>query len=189
MRIMRAACFHEEQSLPASAKSLRYWTVAETRWREERRAAHHVERLGLKFLLPEIYEPTSGGDDEKRTLLFPGFILFKLRSGWEALSSARGISRILMMPLDDETMVPARVRSEEIARIRSLEDECGVVRLSPRLCDGARVIVDESVGGAYDGVEGIVAGTSARGRVRVLLAMLGRQFSREFSESALRLAS
>jgi hypothetical protein len=168
---------------------LRYWTVAATRWREESRAAHHVERQGFRFYLPMTYEPIAGGDAERRTLLFPGFIFVRLRAGWESLSSTRGIAHLFMCPLslDDPDRIPARLRDDEVARLRSMEDADETVRLLPPLADGSSVLVGD-VGGAYDGISGIVAGTSARGRVAVLLQMLGRQVRREFSRSALRAA-
>jgi hypothetical protein len=182
-----------------------YWSVAQCCWREERRAAHHVEKLGLDYYLPLTYVPDNAGDDERRTLLFPGFIFVKLRDGWQALCSGtvRGVRRLLMVPAELSgrvqavsnlgaqavpERVPAQVRGDEIRRLRGLEDECGVVRLRPRLRDGMPVVVES--GGAYEGLEGLVEGMPAAGRVRVLFKklLLGRVVSREFSESALRAA-
>lgn len=173
-------------------KVLRYWTVAATRWREEQRAAHHVERQGFKFYLPMTYEPVagSGGDAERRTLLFPGFIFVKLKSDWQDLINTRGIARLFMAKVSTETdeVAPSRMRDDDVARLRSMEDADGFVRLLPPFDNGSQVVVDEDVGGAYSGISGIVAGTSAAGRVSVLLMLLGRESKREFSRSALRAA-
>ena len=35
--------------MPPRPKELRYWTCAATMYREEQRAAHHVEKLGFDY--------------------------------------------------------------------------------------------------------------------------------------------
>jgi transcriptional antiterminator RfaH len=171
-------------------KALRYWTVARTNWREEQRAAHHVERQGFEFYLPQMYEPRRGGDEEKRTLFFPGHIFIRLMDGWERLCNTRGIQKLFMVPPSydrPDEFVPARLRDEEVSYLKSLQDENEVCRLPP-IPDGTLVRVKPGTGGAYDGITGIVAGTTARGRVEILLRILGRDFKREFSRSALQAA-
>jgi|ERR1700722_16524124 transcription termination factor NusG len=93
--------------MPPRPREFRYWTVAATMYREEQRAAHHVEKLGFDYYLPLTYVPTIGGDEERRTLLFPGFIFIRLGDGWEALSSARGIKRLLLSPAPREKLPPS----------------------------------------------------------------------------------
>ena len=179
----------EQRSPLPAAKPLRYWTVCATHWREEQRAAHHVERQGFSYYLPMVYEAIAGGDDERRTLLFPGFIFVKLREGWQSLSSTRGIASLFTYSVDKDSdaRLPSRLRTDEVRRLRDMEDD-GAVRLLPPLAPGSAAVVREDVGGAYAGICGIVFGTSASGRVSVSLRVMGREFRREFSRSALRVA-
>ena len=38
--------------MPPRPREFRYWTVAATMYREEQRAAHHVEKLGFDYYCP-----------------------------------------------------------------------------------------------------------------------------------------
>lgn len=163
-------------------KSVRYWTAAVTFWREERRAAHHVENLGLKYFLPE----TRDGDD-RRVLIFPGVIFVRLAGeGWQRLFRCKGVSQPIMMPVDDETLLPARVTRSEMQRIRDMAADDKIL-LHPRFRDGMSVVV-ESAGGVYEGIRGLVRGYPRGGRVTVSWTMMGRTVRKDFSESTLRAA-
>lgn len=152
---------------------MRYWTAAATRNSQEQRAAHHVERQGFQFYLPQIL--SRRGMRERRELLFPGYIFVRIAEGWEALASTRGISRLFMC--GDR---PAPMPSSEIDSLRSREDDSGFIRLHPRLPDGAKVVLKD---GAWAGMFGILEETTASDRCRVLLSVLGRSVRGEFDRS------
>lgn len=150
------------------AKSIKkYWTAAATRFCQEQRAAHHVERQGFEFYLPEILSLTSKGTD-RRELLFPGYIFIRVRAGWESLMGTRGISRLFLC--SDK---PTRIPDNEIEYFKSLETDVGTVQLDPPLIPGMRVFGNEHAG-SFCGVSGVVRGMPSRNRVRVLLELLGR---------------
>lgn len=162
---------------------MRYWTAAVTFWREEYRAAHHVENLGLKYYLPQTSD-----HEERRVLLFPGIIFVKLAGeGWQLLFQTKGIAYPIMMPIDEETSLPAQVRKSEIKRIQSMETADWAVRQHPRFRDGMTVVV-EPAGGVYEGVKAVVKGTPRQGRVSVQLQMLGKTVRKDFAEAMLRAA-
>lgn len=154
-----------------------YWLAAVTKFREELRAASHVERQGFEYYLPHVNEFRSGR--YRPTLMFEGYIFVKLEPGWRVLSSTRGISRLIVQ--GDE---PRRIRDEEIQQLRVLEDEDGIVRLHPRFSRADRVLVGEG-GGGFKGLAGIVQGTSAGDRVKVLLQIMGRPAVGDFDSRSL----
>lgn len=160
-----------------------YWTAAVTHFAQERRAAHHVERQGFQFYLPEILSITSGGQD-RREILFPGYVFVRvsLREEWRSLASTRGIARLLLC---GET--PTRIPDAEIDGLRAAEDERGFVQLQSGLRVGDEIVGLVGAGG-YEGVRGIVRGTSARDRVRVLLRLLGRLVEVDLDRRAVALA-
>lgn len=160
-------------------KPLTHWTVAVTHFGEERRAAANLERQGFVHYLPEVYEWSARRTLFRPVLMFEGYVLIKLREGWQALSSTRGISRVLM-----QDCVPSRLRTEFVTQLRALEDERGVVSLSPRLRDADRVKF-RAEGGSWSGLVGIVQGTPSVERVRVLLTLMGREVVGTFDPRAL----
>jgi hypothetical protein len=168
-------------------KQLRYWTCAVANYREEWRAAHYIEKSEFQFYLPQVYE-----EDDRRVLMFPGHIFILVREGWQVLAHTTGIRRLMLSPTvrtrhrdDDPVLVPSVVRSAEIRALKDMEDSKGVVVLRSRFAPGDRVTVDDKVK-SFGGLSGIVGGTPAVGRVRVLFAMLGKSVPREFGEAALR---
>lgn len=160
-----------------SAKPLRYWTAARTHYREELRAAHHVERQQFEWYLPYTYELRDAGRTEARTLMFPGFIFIRLRPAWQALASTRGIARLML-----NCGMPSHILNAEIAWLRRSEDRHGVVRLTvpPRRGDHVR-----ATQGVCNGFIGLVRDTTADGRLKVLFEVLGRKVTTEYSPGAL----
>lgn len=158
----------------------RFWTVAATDWRHEECAASSVEKHGFEFYLPRfssIGTTRSGRKFFKRELLFPGYIFIQIRQGWEKLIRAKGILSLFLL---DES--PRRMRDSEINSLKNREDDRGLVRLRPPLVHGQRI---KFASGSYRGLSGIVEGTPAYERCRVLVQMLGHEVVGEFDERVL----
>ena len=153
-----------------------HWSLARTRWCEEERAASHVERQGFEYWLPRMAQFSSRGV-ERRSLMFPGYLFFKVSRGWQSLCATRGISSIVMC--EDE---PARVRREDLEYLMSLEDERGLVVLPPRFRSGDEVVVGD---GPFRGMRGVVQGASEQGLLRVLWSMLGKSVVARIPETLL----
>jgi len=156
------------------SKLRKFWTIASTYSSQEERAAHHVEKLGFQFYLPRY---DSGEFSERRSLLFPGYLMIRISEGWESIIRTPGVQRLFM---SDE--FPKRIRDEDVDSIRLREDDRGLVRLRPRVEVGDHVRAEK---GSYSGVEGIVQGMMARDRCQVLLRMLGREVTVELDERVL----
>lgn len=157
-------------------RAANYWAIATTKWNEEERAASHVERQEFDHWLPRMSTFTQRGA-ERRSLMFPGYLFFKVRQGWEAICCTKGVASVMLC--DGR---PARVRQEEFDYLRSLEDKRGLVVLPPRFGNGDAVQITQ---GQYQGVRGVVQGTSVAGRLRVLWAMLGRDVHASIPEGSL----
>ena len=147
-------------------RTINYWTAATTRWSQEQRAAHHVERQGFQHHLPLTQVLTTRGS-LRTELLFPGYIFIRIKRGWESLASTRGISHLFMCD-GRPTRIPDHVMSE----LRAREDESGVVQLLPDVDVGDVV---RATSGVWRNCVGRVSSLSARMRVSVLLSILGRQ--------------
>jgi len=164
-------------TLPTKRK---FWTVAQTRFSQERRAAHHVERQGFQFYLPETVVPQRSGH-ERREILFPGYIFIQIDRlvNWAVLSSTRGISRL--MTQGDQ---PIPMRDRDVEDIRRMEDSRGFVVLRSRFRNGEEIRVS-SEDNSLLGLHGLYLEMTAPGRCRVLLTIMGRPVSADVMESEL----
>ncbi len=132
-----------------------------THFAQERRAAHHVERQGFEFYLPEML------NGKRRERLFPNYLFVFVRDQWRVLLGTRGIRRMIMV---DET--PVRMPKRDIDALRQRENEHGVIVLPPPFSRGQAITIR---GGVFKDCFGIVDGMPAHDRVNVLLEMLGRK--------------
>jgi transcriptional antiterminator RfaH len=136
------------------------WGVVYAQAQCERVAGRNLERQGYEVFLPECQ--TRKGVRP----LFPRYLFIMLGvSGWWPVTGTRGVSGLLM---NGER--PGEVGSEVIEELKRRRGDEGLVRLE-RFGVGDRVRIEE---GPMVGFEGLVVG-SARRRVEVLLAMMGRQ--------------
>lgn len=156
-----------------------YWTCVVTRPHQEARAAHHVERQGFAFYRPVAWMPYRGR--LRAQTLFPGYLFVRVPlTGWQKLAGTRGVSR-LILNADDR---PARISPAELHFLQSLEDERGVIVLPARYSFGDRVRF--VAGRRYLlGMTGIVRGMTAKGRIEVLLSLLGRTVIKTVDKSTL----
>lgn len=183
MRVAARGCLLREDfggSLDGmAARAPRYWTVALTRFGEERRASSHVERQGFEFFLPWIEE--RGVRGWRRALMFPGYLFVRLDSGWESLQSTKGISRLLF---GAGSSLPSRVERNFVELLRLREDSRGIVQLHPRLSVGDKARVSS---GSFEGFVGVVQDTPSRERCRLLMEFMGRSVVRDFESRELAL--
>lgn len=154
-----------------------YWALAATHWQEEDRAAHHIEKQDFEYYLPRMY--VTRGRVRARSLMFPGYIFVRVRSGWSVLHNTRGVRKVYV-----QNSVPIPVRHKELLYLRSMENAEGVVVLHPPIEIGNRVRIN-SLGGSYCGTSGIVSASPREGEYTVRLRMMGRSVSIEFAEAAL----
>jgi transcription antitermination factor NusG len=155
---------------------INYWGCVRTKPRQEARAAGNVEAQGFSFYRPVMWVPF--GNRLRRETMFRGYLFVRMREGWQALASTRGVARVMMAGER-----PSRVPDREIAFLRNLEDNDGVVVLPPSFAVGSRVRLK---GGQrfLRGRVGIVQ-TLERHRCKVLLSILGRETVKEMAPQQL----
>ena len=141
-----------------------YWTAAATKFGEEQRAAHHVERQGFEFYLPKTIE--GYGAKLRRDYLFPGYIFIRVSQGWHCLMSTRGIRRLFFCG-----DAPTRMSTSDVESIRLRESDDGYIRLKPPVTVGSRVTVKS---GSFKSMIGSVDCMTARDRCTVLLSIMER---------------
>jgi transcription antitermination factor NusG len=114
---------------------------------------------------------------ERRVLMFPGYIFFKVQRDWGRVCGTKGVASVVMC--EDS---PVRIPDCEIDYLRDLEDSRGLVVFPPRFYDGDEVRI---VRGPFSGISGVVRGALERGHLRVLWSMLGKDVSFTVSEGSL----
>jgi transcription antitermination factor NusG len=149
-----------------------YWAAARIRTDQVRRAVWHVERQGFEIYLP-VCRPSRRS---LRTVpLFPGYLFVLVVDRWHCLLGTHGVIDLIR-----SGDAPARVRQDEIERMRRQENKDGIIVLPlVRFQPGERVRV---VRGALAERVGIYAGMSARDRVRIMFTMFEREISIELRE-------
>jgi transcriptional antiterminator RfaH len=107
--------------------------------------------------------------------LFVGYLFIHIVDQWHCLLGTHGVIGLIR-----SGDVPARIRDDEIVRIRAAETKDGVIVLPlTKFQPGEKVRITR---GAFVDRVGLYAGMSARDRVRVLFQMFEREVSIELSE-------
>ncbi len=144
------------------------WIVAITQPSREAWAVENIARQSYEYYFPRVMERVKIGRrlSEFRTRpLFPRHVFVKVDQSWSSLLSTFGVRSLIMF---GESL--AIVPEYDIQRIRSMEDERGLVVL-PRFHEGQKVLFRR---GSFAGHSGIYQGQNSQDRCKVLLAYLGR---------------
>jgi transcription antitermination factor NusG len=150
-----------------------YWAAARVRTDQTRRAVWHIERQHFETYLPMC----RASRRSLRTVpLFPGYIFVCIVDQWHCLLGTVGVIDVIR-----SGDVPARVREDEIERIKANETRDGVIiLLLVRFQPGERV---RMLRGPLADRVGIYAGMSARDRIKVMFTLFEREVSIELRES------
>jgi transcription antitermination factor NusG len=145
-----------------------------------------LARSAVSTFLPFVEAARRRGAARTKYLepLFPGYVFVTLPpivrapADWNTVRWTPGVLRVLTTGA-----VPVAVPEMFIRRIEERTAECGFVRLPSAFSNGMKVRVR---GGSFDGVEAIFdQPLSRRGRVRVLLQLLGQPAPVELDEECL----
>lgn len=160
-------------------RTQKFWAVVATKFQQEQRAAHHIERQGHEFYAPMTKVLARTG--ERRERLFPGYIFVLVDPGyWRHLSSTRGVHRLYT-----QNEIPSRVPDAEINYFKELEDRDGFVVLPSPVGTGSDVTIQS---GPHAGLRGIVSGMDPQFRCRILSRLLGREVEVTVDRRALALS-
>ena len=157
------------------------WYVDQTKPRQDLRARDHLERQGLRCMLPlvRLEKIRRGIRQWSEEPLFARYLFIEIggpEARWSALRSTRGVTRIVRFG-----GVPAKLPSGWADAITSFHRE--PVRL---FAAGQRIVVTN---GPFRGLEGIYQLADGEARAIVLLELLGKPCRGCFPVEALRRAA
>lgn len=158
--------------------SKKYWTVAVTKFDEERSALKNLRSQEFVAYLPRYRDRVKNGVRHVR-VLFPGYIFVHLHrdDDWTPIRSTRGIRSLMYA-----NGAPARVLSADIARIRAMEvDEFVVLPENepPSFSVGDTVIAFAGMCAGHMG--SFVGRGSSPSRGQVMFEMMRREVKLEVS--------
>jgi transcriptional antiterminator RfaH len=168
VRVILASETNEDLELSGKER----WYVAQTLHHREKLAQLHLRAQGFKSFFPRFRKTVRHARQlrEVAAPLFPGYVFVILdteRDRWRSINGTFGVARLLTAL---KQPVPAPHGTVE-ALISALDD-AGLVLLGGRLEPGQNVKV---VAGPFAGGLGVLERLDAKGRVRVLLNIMGGQ--------------
>jgi transcriptional antiterminator RfaH len=167
----------------ASSARKKSWYLVYTKPRQEEVALANLARQGYGVYLPRLRQ--SRKRRGKRVLviepLFPRYLFINLDShtdNWIPIRSTLGVMSLVRFGTE-----PARVPDDLVAHLKSQQDNDGLHDWAePKLAVGDRARVAE---GPLAGYEGVLLAKSGRGRVILLLDMLGHQVRAQIARDQL----
>jgi transcriptional antiterminator RfaH len=166
------ACAAQEADLCLPLCEGERWFVAQTLWHSEKTARFHLGAQGFRTFLPRFHKTVRHARQLREVIapIFPGYIFVVLnpeRDRWRSINGTFGVARLISAD-QRPTPVPTGVVEALLGRL----DQSGLVRFDDRLKPGQPVRV---IAGAFAGVLGVLQRLDAKGRVQVLLNIMGGQ--------------
>jgi transcription antitermination factor NusG len=158
------------------------WFVARVLPRQENRAQFNLHRLGFRSFLPTLRRTVRHARRSRDTLqpLFPGYVFIIMdlsKHRWRSVNGTFGVAS-LIMGADQPTPVPSGVVEALIASFES----CGAFHLDCSLEIGQKVRI---LSGPFADTLCRLAHLDDRGRVRVLLEIMGTEVATQLQRSAI----
>lgn len=149
------------------------WSVVFTKPRQEQLARENLERQGFVTYLPMLKQPKRlrGHWQDVIEPLFPRYLFIAVAFGRQDLSPIRstlGVLKLVRFGLEPATVPPGLVET-----LMNAEDPLSACHLpaTERFKKGDHITIGA---GPFAGVEAIFEATNAKGRITVLLEILGR---------------
>jgi len=148
------------------------WFVAQTLCHRERLARLHLDAQGFRSFLPRFHKTVRHARSLREVIapVFPGYIFVVLnpeRDRWRSINGTFGVARLISAH-GRPTPAPTGVVEALLAGV----DAMGLVRFDAGLQLGQPVRV---VAGPFAGVLGVLQRLDGKGRVQVLLDIMGGQ--------------
>jgi transcriptional antiterminator RfaH len=147
------------------------WFVVRSQPRKEALADLHLRRQGFSSYLPMIATSSTSTRASRplRVAFFPGYLFVQLnmaKDRWRSINGTFGVSKLVEFGGG-----PAPVPRGLVETLMSRTAPEGVLGFEDRLEPGEDV---RFVGGAFDGLLGVLQSTDAFGRVAVLMNVMSR---------------
>ena len=176
--------FSKDKPLPANLElgPGERWFVARALTHQENRAQFNLHRLGFRNFLPRLRRTVRHSRRLRDTMnpLFPGYIFIIMdlsKHRWRSVNGTFGVAS-LIMGADQPAPVPPGVIEALVASCESR----GVVRLEDSLEIGQKVRI---LSGPFAETLCHLAHLDDRGRVRVLLEIMGTEVAAQLDRSAI----
>jgi transcription elongation factor/antiterminator RfaH len=146
------------------------WYVVYTKPRKETLVQCQVQHKGVPLFFPKLRLPPSRAKQPQLIPLFPNYLFVRIEAAWQydAVRWAPGVRYVVNF-----NGTPAPVDDAAIAFLQQHADTQGVLTACSTLQTGQEVLIRE---GPFAGLTGIIEyPPDAKGRVKVLLSLLGRQ--------------
>ena len=148
------------------------WFAVRTQPAQEKRAEHQLQQQGFSTFLPLLQKSVRHARKlrQVRAPLFPGYLFVALdltRDRWRSINSTYGVSGLIMAG-EQPMPVPVGV----VEGFIELSRADGLMDFTPDLKPGAAV---RMVAGGLAGMIGRLAHCDAKGRVEVLLEIMGQE--------------
>ena len=158
------------------------WFVARVLAHQENRAQLNLYRLGFRSFMPRLRRTVRHARRLRDTLqpLFPGYIFVTIdlsKDRWRSVNGTFGVAS-LIMGAEHPRPVPPGVVEGLVASC----ERCGAVRLDDGLEIGQKVRI---LSGPFAETLCRLAHLDDRGRVRVLLEMMGMEVAAQVDRSAI----
>jgi transcription antitermination factor NusG len=147
-----------------------HWFVAQTLHHREKLAALHLGAQGFRIFLPRFRKTVRHARQLREVVapVFPGYIFLILdpeRDRWRSINGTFGVARLV-----SAQGRPVPVPCGTVEAMIATTDQSGLVRLGGELTPGQAVRV---VAGPFAGGLGVLERLDGKGRVRVLLRIMG----------------
>ena len=158
------------------------WFVARVLAHQENRAQFNLHRLGFRSFLPRLRRTIRHARKLRDTLnpLFPGYIFIVIdlsKHRWRSINGTFGVASLIMGAEQPMPVPPGVIE----ALVVSCESR-GVVRLDDGLEIGQNVRI---LSGPFEETICRLADLDDRGRVRVLLEIMGMEVTAQLDRSAI----
>ena len=153
----------------------RWYVVYSKPWKEEV-AQFHLWRKGLETFFPRMLLPNPAPKPQRLVPLFPNYLFVQLRTPeeYDYVRWSPGVRCIISF-----NGIPTPIEDRVVMFLKAKANSEGVVEVRSNLIAGQEVRI---TGGPFEGLIGILQNPpDARGRVRILLELLGRQVKTEIS--------
>jgi transcription antitermination factor NusG len=182
--IETSVAFSKDKPLPVNLElgPGERWFVARALTHQESRAQFNLHRLGFRNFLPRLRRTVRHSRRLRDTMnpLFPGYIFIIMdlsKHRWRSVNGTFGVAS-LIMGADQPAPVPPGVIEALVASCESR----GVVRLEDSLEIGQKVRI---LSGPFAETLCRLAHLDDRGRVRVLLEIMGTEVAAQLDRSAI----
>jgi transcription elongation factor/antiterminator RfaH len=148
----------------------RGWYVVYTKPHKEESALFHLQLKGVEVFFPRLSLPRPLRLRKQLIPLFPNYVFVRVRlpEDYDCVTWTQGVKRFVSF-----NDVPVPIEQDIVSYLMEKANSQGVITARSNLKVGQEVRIN---GGPFDGLAGIIQEPpNARGRIKILMELLGRR--------------